>query len=87
MDMSPIHVHIDRIVLRGVDPADRDALVSGLKSELARVLAHPEAAASYAVTRRTPVMRLGQIAMEPGLGGARKFGNSVARAIGKGMAR
>jgi hypothetical protein len=85
--MSPIHVHSDRIVLRGVDPADRDALVSGLKSELARVLGDPGTLAPRAAPRRTPVMRLGKMTMEQGIGGPHKFGSSVGRAIGKGIAR
>jgi hypothetical protein len=81
--MSRINVHIDRVVLHGLDSAGREAFMSGLKSELARMLADP--ATQTARSRRTPVLRLGRVAMEPGLGGARKLGGSVARAIGRGI--
>ena len=85
--MSPIHVHIDRVVLRGIDPADRHALVAGLKTELARVLADPAIQGGMTQSRRTPVMRLGKMPMEQGIGGARKLGGGIARAIGKGIKR
>ena len=85
--MSPIHVHIDRIVLRGIDPSDRHALVSGLKTELARVLADPATQSGMGKSRRTPVMRLGAMPMEQGTVGARKLGGGIARAIGKGIKR
>ena len=85
--MSPIHVHIDRLVLRGIDPSDRYALVAGLKMELARVLADPATQSTVTKSRRTPVMRLGRLPMEQGIGGARKLGGGIARAIGKGIKR
>lgn len=85
--MSPIHVHIDRVVLRGIDAADRHALVSGLKTELARVLADPATQNAMSKSRRTPVMRLGKMPMEQGIGGARKLGGGIAQAIGKGIRR
>lgn len=85
--MSQVHLHIDRIVLRGVDPANRQALVHGLQQELARVLADPAARAALTRSQRTPVLRLGRITMTPGATGARNFGAGVARAIGKGMSR
>jgi len=85
--MSPIHVHIDRVALRGIDPSDRQALVTGLKTELARVLADPATQSAMARSRRTPVMRLGAMPMEQGIGGARKLGGGIARGIGKGIKR
>jgi hypothetical protein len=44
--MSRIDVNIDRIVLSGIDPADRHALIGALKAELARVLVDPAARAA-----------------------------------------
>ena len=85
--MSTIHVHIDRLVLRGIDPSDRHALVSGLKTELARVLADAATQSAISKSRRTPVMRLGKMPMEQGVGGARKLGGGIAQAIGKGIKR
>jgi len=83
--MSVIHVTIDRLALKGFDPADRKALVEGLQTELSRVLSDPATRAEWARSRRTPVLRLGRMPLEPGPAGARKFGGSVARGVGKGL--
>ncbi len=83
--MSRINVHIDRVVLHGLDPAGREAFMSGLRSELARVLADPATRAATVRSRRTPVLRLGRVPMEPNLAGARRLGGGIARAIGRGI--
>jgi hypothetical protein len=83
--MSRIDVKIDRVVLRGVDPADRHSLVNGLKNELSRILADPAIGIKSTRSRRTPVLRVGTMPMDPGLGGARKFGGAIAGRIGKGL--
>jgi|KBSMisStaDraftv2_1062788.scaffolds.fasta_scaffold4902021_1 hypothetical protein len=80
-----IEVNIDRLVLRGIDPSDRKALVEGLQAELSRVLAEPESSAQRMQSRRTPVLKLGRIALEPGPSGGRKFGGGLARAIARGV--
>ena len=85
--MSRVHITIDRIVLRGIDPSDRQAIVSGMKTELARIFADPATCAGMAQSRRTPVLRLGRLAMGQGSAGARTLGGGIARAIGKGIAR
>jgi hypothetical protein len=64
---------------------DQHALASGLQAELARMMADPVLRAEMTQSRRTPVLRLGRMAMEPGMAGARALGGSVAKAIGKGM--
>ena len=84
--MSRIDVTIDHVVLRGLDPADRPAFVSGLMGELARALADRAGMAS-AGSRRTPVLRLGHMTLEPGAAGARKLGGGIAGAINKGIRR
>jgi hypothetical protein len=79
-----VNVTIDRLVLRGLDPADRTAFVDGLRTNLASLLADPATRASLSAasaSRRTPVLRLGQVAMQPGISGAHKLGSRVARAI------
>jgi hypothetical protein len=82
-----VSVTIDRLVLRGMDPAARTAFVDGLRKELTLVLADPAARAELQGSRRTPVLRLGQMPMEAGPSGARALGRSVARAIGSGGSR
>jgi hypothetical protein len=83
--MSRIRVTIDELVLKGIAAGDRNALVDGLRSELARVLADPAARAEWASTHRTPVLGLGQFPLESGPSGGRKFGKGMARAIGRGL--
>jgi hypothetical protein len=83
--MSIIRVTIDRLALKGFEAADRKALVEGLESELSRVLSDPATRAEWARSRRTPVLRLGRMSLEPGPAGGCKFGASVARGIGKGL--
>jgi hypothetical protein len=85
--MSRIRVNIDRLVLGGIDPSDHKALVEGLRMELSRVLSAHELCGGKMQSRRTPVIKLGQIALEPGPSGGRKFGSGLARAIGAGVKR
>ena len=83
--MRHIEVKIDRLVLRGVDPADRQALVNGLTSELSRVLADPATGIASAASRRIPVLRIGRMQLDAGQAGARRLGGGIARALGKGF--
>jgi hypothetical protein len=83
--MSRVRVTIDQLVLKGLEPADRKALVEGLQAELSQVLSNPSGRAEWARSHRTPVMKLGRMPFEAGPAGGRKFGASVARAIGKGL--
>lgn len=78
-----VNVTIDRLVLRGMDPAARTAFVDGLRGELAQVLADPAARAEMQSSRRTPVLRLGPMPLGDGPSASRRLGRSVARAIGK----
>ena len=81
----PISVRIDQLVLKGFEPADRNALVEGLQAELSRVLADPVARAEWARSHRRPVLRLGRMPLEAGPAAARKFGGGLARAIAKSL--
>ena len=83
--MSKIHVTIDRLVLSGLDPAARHAFVAGLKTELTRGLADPAQHADLANSRQTPVLRLGRVSLDPGVGGSRKLGGQVAKGIIRGI--
>jgi hypothetical protein len=79
--MSRIRLNIDKLVLRGLDPAVRHAFVASLKSELEGILAEPVPRAAWARTQCTPVVRLGRMNLEPGTTGAGKLGAQVARGI------
>ena len=78
--MSRVQVTIDRLVLNGFATDQRVALVDGLQSELARVLADP-AKLHWAGPSRIPVLQLGQAAIEPGAPGSRRLGAGIARGI------
>jgi hypothetical protein len=80
-----IEVNIDRVVLRGIDPSDRKAMIEGLEAELSRILADPGSGGQKIQSRRMPVLKLGRMPLEPGPAGGRKFGSGVARAIGRGV--
>jgi len=83
--MSRVRVTIDQLVLKGLEPVERKAVVEGLQRELSEVLSDPAVRAEWAHSHRTPVIRLGQLPLEPGAGGGRKFGKQVARAVGRGL--
>jgi hypothetical protein len=85
MDVSRIDVTIDRVVLRGIDAADRHGLVDGLKRELAHALARPAATAPPLASRQTPLLRAGPLPLAPGPSGARRLGGGIAQAIAKGI--
>jgi hypothetical protein len=85
--MTRVTVTIDRLKLTGFEPADRHALVEGLRRELARLLADPQARSAWASAPDRAVLRLGQMQFEPGPTGGRKLGAGVARAVGKGLTR
>lgn len=57
--MNRVHLHIDRLVLHGVDSQRRDALLQALTAELERQLAAPGALATlqnrHSATLRTPL--------------------------------
>ena len=83
--MSRIRLTIDRVVLNGFEPADRTALMEGLRAELSRVLGDPASRGEWARSQRTPVLKLGRMPLDPGPSGGRKLGSGLARAIGKGL--
>lgn len=83
--MSQVRVTIDRLVLKGLEPTERKALVEGLQRELSQVLSDPATRAEWAHSHRTPVLRLGRLPLEPGPSGGRTFGKQMARALGRGL--
>lgn len=80
--MRRIRITIDRVTLQNLDPAQRSALIEGLQTELARSFSTPATRAAWKPLR-TPVLRLGNLPLQPGPSGSRAFGAAVARAIGR----
>jgi hypothetical protein len=83
--VSRIRLTIDRVVLNGFHHADARALTGALESQLSQVLADRAARDGWARSHRTPVLRLGRMALQPGTAGARSFGRTLGRAVGRGL--
>jgi hypothetical protein len=82
--MSRIRVTIERLVLSGMERAEGTALADALRTQLMQVVGQLSARRGFSGSRRTPIVELG-MNLEPGLGGARKLGSGMARAIGKSL--
>lgn len=82
--MKRVVVHIDRLVLRGIDSADAHAVRAGVQAELQRLLANPHVA--RALVDGGPRGRV-QAAMPVGAdaGGGRSLGRAVAGAVARGI--
>jgi hypothetical protein len=83
--MSQIHVHIDRVVFRGMDTLQRTAFLQSLKDRLAHTLANPHERSAWKHSRRTPVLRMASELSDTSPASARRLGDRVARSIGKGL--
>jgi hypothetical protein len=81
--MTRIVLHIDKIVLHGVDPAQRTAFSRAMRAELTRQLASADSARSLAVrpdSERLVVQPLRQPAARPA-----QLGRDVAQGIARGL--
>jgi len=89
MGVRRVVMHIDRLVLRGVDARDGRAVAAGLREELSRMLADPGVAREWAAGRELPLMRLPGVRVDDGVGVAwpGELGGVVARSIGRAMSR
>ena len=78
-----VRMHIDRVVLDGIDvaPADRARLKGAIESELARLVAERGIAS---VSGAVPSIRAPQIHVSPGAKPA-QLGNAIAGSVMGGM--
>lgn len=74
-----VHLHIDRLVLRGVPREQRDAVVRSLENEIARQLAQPGAHENFR-PRHAPSLRTGPLTLAEGAT-PKQLGASAARAL------
>lgn len=79
-----VNVTIDRLVLRGFAPGDRDDIAAGLETELARQLADPAYAGSLARNRADAVLKAGTVGRQRD---ARGIGAAAARTVVAGLGR
>jgi hypothetical protein len=81
--MRRVVIHIDRLVLKGVPAGDRHAFAAGLRQEMERLFADPQAGLRLIAQgdrQRLPVGTVqGGVAST-----ARTLGERVAQGIGKG---
>ncbi|MGH6846877.1 MAG: hypothetical protein ACREC0_05420 [Methylocella sp.] len=81
--MSPkLHVTIDRLVLHGFAPGQRDAVVAGFRGELARLLAVDGAGAAFGDSRAVNALKVA-----PRRAGGAGAGESAARQLLQGLRR
>ena len=81
--MNRICVRIDKLVLNGLCPLEGKAFTSALQAQFQQVLANSATRREWARSQRTPVMKLGPMPMEPGVGGAVDLGGQVAKAVAR----
>ncbi len=77
--MSKVIVHIDRLVLRGVDPSDQKAVATALQTELQRQLTEPGIARRIDPGHRYR-LDAGQVQM-----GKEKLGTATGAAISRAL--
>lgn len=79
-----VHVHIGGISLRGFTTAQRDAIVTGLRTEMARLLSGTAHDGAWNSGRSTAVVNGGQLRLRPGASGS-SVGRTVAQSIVKSV--
>jgi hypothetical protein len=88
--MMRVHIHVDRLVLHGVDYADRHSAVAAIERELTGRLGQPGAAEQLAGLGHRDRLPSGRVTIDAGsrrviLGAAAAGG--VAQALVPGLAR
>lgn len=84
--MNRVVLHVDQLVLKGVEQADRHRVAFDLQGELSRLLADPSVFGQLASLSHLSSMRVGKEGPAPG-GQPERPGISAARAIARGLSR
>ena len=88
--MTRIVLHIDRLVLRGVERGDAGALAAALRGALQEQLADPAAAAGLVAGPAAALLRAAPVTLAPGGDAAvhgRAIGQAIAHQLNPGDAR
>jgi hypothetical protein len=85
MRRMQVHLHIERLVLEGVDAGDRAALSAAIEAELAKLLRRPGAIEALGAARQIDRTDGGSF-RTAGEAGVEAMGASLARAIHRGLA-
>jgi hypothetical protein len=84
--MKRVHVHIDRLVLKGLGNGSPEAIAQGLQQQLAAMLSAPGAIDAWNSSGHTPRLQVGPVVMTADASPA-QVGQSLCDAIGKGVTR
>ena len=84
MEVKRLVLHVERLVLNGFRPQERDAMVEGLRGELARQMAAPDVTRGIALSNDTAHIRVGALAIPHTLR-PEQVGTWIAQAIARGL--
>jgi hypothetical protein len=84
MEMKRLVLHVERLVLNGFRPQDRDAMSEALREELGRQMAAPGLARDVAVRSDTAHVRVGPLTIPRTLR-PDQAGAWIARVIARGL--
>lgn len=84
--MKRIVVHIDRLVLRGVDPVAAGDVAGALQAELQALLAEPGAAASWVERGHVSALRAKPVTVPSATDGG-ALGRAIAGGVATGVLR
>nr|WP_298143354.1 hypothetical protein [uncultured Pseudomonas sp.] len=82
--MSRIVLHIDRLVLRGIDPHDAEALSRAVQTELQRLFAEPGSATALAASGNRARVSSADVRLPAG-GNDRALGRAIATGVDRGL--
>jgi hypothetical protein len=82
--MTRLVIHVDRLVLHGVDPGDAAVVAAAVQAELQRALAAPHLAQALAASGNRYRLRAGDVRVDRRRGGA-AMGRAVAGSIARGV--
>lgn len=79
--MTRLVLHINRLVLNGIERHDADAVAAGLRAELQRLLSHPDTATRFTTAGNLPRLGSAQVQVAHGVAG-----RDLGLAVGQGIA-
>ncbi len=82
--MTRVVVHIDKLVLRGIDRADAPAVSAGIEAQLQQMLVAPGMAASLAGAGDRYRIKAGVVEFDR-TGGAQQLGRKAGMRIARGV--
>jgi hypothetical protein len=82
--MTRLVIHVERLILKGVDRADAGAFTRAIRSELAQRLAGPQAASEISAAGQRRRICADQVGRPEALGPA-ALGRAVAGSIARGV--